>query len=214
MARKNFNGSQIIFRPSQPKDAEIAGRLLLVTFPKKATFMIGLGSEGRAKEILTNLFPIAGHRLSYSHAEVAILDEKVIGISIAYPGRIMGQLNRKLYGLILQQYSLLRKFTLIRRALPQIFMEETTRSEFFMSNLAVSKRFRGHGVGEEMLRRVESRAKALNLPQVGLICAIENRDARRFYERHGYAVVAMHLESNQRVPYLGPGTQRMVKELD
>jgi ribosomal protein S18 acetylase RimI-like enzyme len=214
MAKSKLSDKSIEFRPANPEDAEVVGRLLLATFPKKATFIIGLGSEKRAQEILTRLFSIAGHRLSYDLAEVAIFNQKVVGISIAFPGRMMGKLNRKLYGLILRQYPLGRKFALIRRALPLLFIKETARDELFLSNLAVRKRDRGHGFGERMLAQVELRARALNLHQVGLMCAIDNRDARRFYERHGYTIMAMHLESNQRVRYLGSGTQRMVKELD
>ena len=214
MTESRYSEESIKFRPAQPTDASIAGRLLLATFPKKAAFIIGLGSEKRAQEILTRLFQITNHRLSYTLSEMAIIDEKVVGISIAFPGRMMGKLNRKLYGLILRQYPFNRKIALIRRALPLLFIKETVRDELFLSNLAVMKRVRGLGIGKTILASVESRAKRLSFTHVGLICAIENRDARRFYEKHGYEIKAIHLESNQRVRYLGPGTQRMVKELE
>lgn len=213
MTKPKLPDERISFRSARPADAAIAGRLLLATFPKKATFIIGLGSEKRALEILTQIFQDVGHRLSYTEAEMALVDQKVAGISIAFPGRMMGKLNFKLYGPILRQYSFGRMIALIRRALPLLFIKEAARDEYFLSNLAVTKRYRGRGIGEKMLTHVESKARALNLNRVGLMCAIDNRDARRFYKNHGYAIKAMHLESNQRVRYLGPGTQRMVKEL-
>lgn len=214
MAKPKIIDECIHFRPAQPADAALAGRLLFSTFPKKATFLIGLGNETRATEILARIFALAGHRLSYDSAELVMIDKRVVGMSIAFPGRKLGQLNRKLYGLILRQYPVSRKLALIRRALPLLFIKETVRDEYFLSNLAVTKRYRGQGLGGKILTRLEAKARALNLSQVGLMCAIDNPDARRFYERHGYKVIAMHLESNQRVRYLGPGVQRMVKVIE
>jgi hypothetical protein len=43
--------------------------------------------------------------------------------------------------------------------------------------------------------------------------AIENKRARQFYDRHGFKTTAIHLESNKRVPYLGAGHQRLIKDL-
>ena len=42
--------SSIEFRSATPSDAKLACRLLFDTFPQKATFIIGLGLEERAKK--------------------------------------------------------------------------------------------------------------------------------------------------------------------
>jgi ribosomal protein S18 acetylase RimI-like enzyme len=64
-----------------------------------------------------------------------------------------------------------------------------------------------------MLSRIEEKALAAGFNQVSLMVAIENQRARQFYDRQGFRTTAIHLESNKRVPYLGAGYQRMVKEL-
>jgi len=211
---KNKNHSQKIeFRPAKPTDASLASRLLFSTFPKKATFIIGLGSEDRARKILRDLFSQEGHRLSYQFAEIACVEGGIVGISIAYPERELGRLNRRFYWLLLKQYHFRGKLALIIRGWPTIFITEAKRNEFFLSNLAVKKHQRSQGIGAQIISHVEKSAQQQGFSRVSLMVSIENKNARRFYESCGYVVKAMHLESNKRVAYLGPGYQRMVKAL-
>lgn len=213
MAKSKIFKSEIVFRPAKPSDAEQAGRLLFETFPKEATFIIGLGNEARAKRILAQIFSIAGHRLSYELAKMALYQDRVIGMAIIFPGRMLGKLNRRLGKIILRQYGLRGKLALIIRSWPLVFIKETARDEFYLSNLAVKKRYRSQGVGGHFLSYIEEWARQSSLRKVSLMVSMDNQRARRLYERNGYVVKALYLESNKRVPYLGHGDQRMVKEL-
>ena len=64
-----------------------------------------------------------------------------------------------------------------------------------------------------VLNHATEKAKGAGLNKMALMVAIDNQDARRFYEDHGFKTTALHLESNKRVPYLGPGVQRMAKTI-
>lgn len=203
----------IAFRPARPEDAKIASRLLFETFPQKATFIIGLGSEERAKKILEKIFPIPGHRLSYDVTQIAFQGGKVIGLLTAFEGQKIGRLNWKLYTLIFRQYRLRGKLAVFLRGYPLIFIKETGKDEFFLNNLVVVKKLRGKGVSTQLLSYVEDCAVHLGFEKVGLMVNIENKRARVFYQKHAYLPKAIHLESNKRVPYLGAGYQRMQKEL-
>lgn len=214
MTKDRLDPQAITFRPARPEDAKAASRLLFETFPQKATFVIGLGDAERAKRILRVLFEQPDHRLSYTESVVALYQGRIIGLFTAFPGRKMGRLDRRLDFLILKQYKLRGKIAVFRRGLPLLFIKETTRKEYFLSNLAVKARYRSRGVGEQMLFQVEGRAIEAGLGRVALMVAIENQNARQFYDRHGFRTSAIHLESNQRVPFLGAGYQRMIKELD
>ena len=88
--------SSIEFRSATPTDAKLASRLLFDTFPQKATFILGLGFEERAKKILAKLFTIEGHRLSYEFTKFAIYNGRVVGLITSFPGRLHSQVNRKL----------------------------------------------------------------------------------------------------------------------
>lgn len=213
MAREKINPKAIAFRPAQPEDAKVASRLLFETFPQKATYIIGLGDAERAKRILRELFQKPGHRLSFSVTKVVIYEGRIVGLLTAFPGRRLGRLDRKLDLLVISRYSLRGKLAVFSRGWPLVFIKEATRKEYFLSNLVVRKRFRGRRIGEIMLSHIEEEARKAGAQRTALMVAIENARARRFYENHGYKTAAIHLESNARVPYLGAGYHRMVKEL-
>lgn len=213
MVKSNISRDKIQLRPAKASDAKAAGRLLFDSFPKLATFTIGLGDEARAKDILTRIFTKKGHRFSYEVAEMVQIQGKVVGVIIAFPGRKLGKYNRRLGKVLFSQYQLRGKLALLLRTFPLFFINEAKDDEFYLSNLAIIKNQRSRGIGGLVLEYVDARARNLGLDKAALMVSIDNQRARRFYERHGYSVKAIHLESNQRVRYVGPGYQRMVKEL-
>jgi ribosomal protein S18 acetylase RimI-like enzyme len=214
MTKNPFSLKEISFRPAKASDAKLASRLLFESFSQKATFIIGLGSEKRAKKILVSIFPQPGHRLSYEFTQMAVLEGRVVGLIIAFPGKAFGRLNRKLNWLVLKHYKFRGKLALIIRALPLIFLKETGRDEFFLSNLVVKQAYRHRGIGKEILNYVEAQARQGGFSKIALIVNLDNHAAKKLYDQHGYGVRAINLESNRRVPYLGPGNQRRVKELN
>ncbi|MDY6846050.1 MAG: GNAT family N-acetyltransferase [Chloroflexota bacterium] len=213
MTGKQLFTDEIHFQPAKPSDGTLASRLLFETFSKKATFIIGLGDERRAKKILSEIFAITGHRLSFEFAQIAMYEERAAGMVIAFPGKMIGKLNRRLNKLILREYSFRGKLAFILRVWPLVFLKETSRDEFFLSNLVVRKKYRGRGIAEKIILHVEAQAKGAGFSKLALMVDLDNQVAKGFYDQHGYAVKAINLESNSRSPYVGPGYQRRVKDL-
>jgi len=213
MAKKRLSANEIGFRPANPEDARMAGNLLFETFPRQATFIIGLGCEGRARKILVDIFPIPGHRLSYEFTQMVMYNDKVVGAMVIFPGSQIGKLDRRLYRPILKQYRFVDTLKLINRGVSLFFIKETTHNELFISNLVVKDHYRNLGIGEKMLHYAEGLAREADLSKVSLIVDLENQKARRFYDRHGYQVKALNLIPNRQVPYLGAGSERRVKVL-
>lgn len=213
MVKNIVSRGEIHFRPAKPIDADAASRLLFTSFPKLATFIIGLGDEARAKHILQKIFPQKGHRFSYEFTEVVLFRGGIVGVVIAFPGRKLGRLNRRLAKVLIGQYRLRGKLALLVRALPLAFIKEATGDEYYLGNIAVKKRARNRGIGRIILEHVEDRAKNAGLGKVALMVSIDNQGARRLYERLGYHIEAINLESNARVAYLGTGYQNMIKVL-
>lgn len=214
MVKNDISRDEIHFRPAKPSDADVASHLLFSSFPKLATFIIGLGDQARAKHILAKIFPQKGHRFSYEFAEIALYRGSIVGIVIAFPGKKLGLLNRRLAKVMLGQYRLRGKLALLIRALPLVFIKEAGGDEHYLSNIAVKKRARNRGIGRIVLEHIDDRARDAGLAKVALIVSIDNHSARRLYERQGYHINAIHLESNRRVAYVGPGYQRMLKALE
>ncbi len=205
--------NSISIRPAKPSDAKRAGRFLFQTFEKKATFIIGLGDKNRAIKILTHMFKMPGHRLSYEFTNMVLQKGQVVGLFTSFPGRMLGKLDRRLDRSILKQYRLRGKLAVIQRGWPLVFMKETARDEYFLSNLVIRGSFRGKGLGTHVITKIEEKARQAGFAKVSLMVAIENKSARRFYERNGFKIIAVQLESNKRVPFMGPGYQRMVKDI-
>lgn len=214
MVKNDISSTEIHFRHAKPSDADAASRMLFTSFPKLGTFIIGLGDEARAKYILAKIFSQKGHRFSYEFAEMVLYQGSMVGIMIAFPGKKLGKLNRRLAKVLIGQYRLRGKLALLIRALPLVFIKEAAGDEYYLSNIAVKKRLRNRGIGRIILDHIEDRAEDVGLGKVALMVSIDNKGARRLYERQGYHITAIHLESNSRVPYVGPGYQHMVKVLE
>lgn len=213
MTKDSLVQHEFSIRLAKETDANFAGRTLFDSFPRKATFILGLGDVKRAKGTIAKLFPLPEHRLSVTHAHIAMVQGRSVGIIIAFPGAEIGKLNWKFYRLMLSQYGFRGKIALIKRGFPLVFFKETARDEYFLSNIVVKGKMRGLGLGSKMLTFVEEQARQAGYKKVSLRVAIDNLDAKRFYQRHHYQTKAIDLESNQRVAALGPGYQSMVKEL-
>jgi ribosomal protein S18 acetylase RimI-like enzyme len=213
MAQEKDNSPNITSQPAQPSDASQVSRLIFDSFPKMATYILGLGNAERAKKILAKLFSQPGHRFSYESAKIIFNGNRMIGMFIAYPGSDLFKLNWRFAWLLIKQYKLAEKLKLIHRGLAVIFIQEAASDEYLLSNLAVKKGQRGKGIGAKILPSVEDQARQAGFHKLSLMVTIDNQDARRFYERHGFQIKTMHLESDRRARHLGPGYQRMVKEL-
>ena len=214
MVHKNQQHLNIDFRAAELSDSRLASRLLFDTFPKMATYVLGLGDARRSKKILADAFVLEGHRFSYEFTEIVYQGNAEVGLYVSYPGRKINKLNWCLAKAIHKRYSFGEKFRLIQRSLPMLFIQEAAFDEYLLSNLAVKKSQRSQGIGEQVLSHAEEKAIQAGYLKLALMVEIENKDARRFYERHGYSIKAIHLEPNHRIKHLGPGLQRMVKELD
>ncbi len=213
MAKTAHTPAKITYRPAQPSDARQAARLIFETFPKMATYLIGLGDARRGKKLLAEMFVEAGHRFSYQFTELVCQGGQVVGAYIAYPAQGLTKKGWRLAKVLLKHYTVSEKLKLILRSLPLIFIQEAAADEYLLSNLAVKKGQRSQGIGAQILKRVEEQALQAGYRKLALMVDIDNPDARRFYEEHGFKVKALHLEADKRVKHLGPGYQRMVKEL-
>jgi ribosomal protein S18 acetylase RimI-like enzyme len=67
----------------------------------------------------------------------------------------------------------------------------------YVSDLVVLPAWRGRGLGRALLARVEAYAREQGVASIGIGVMHPNRDARRLYERLGYA--AVHVELVKRL---------------
>jgi ribosomal protein S18 acetylase RimI-like enzyme len=213
MAKTKIKPEELSFRPATVKDVKVASSLIYATFPKVATFTIGLGSEERAKAILEKVFVVPGHRLSYEETVLAVVQGRVVGGVVGYSAKRLPKLDRRTDRLILKQYRFRGKLAMVIRTWPLIFMKDAKRWDYVIGNLAVRPQYRGRGIGEQLLIHAEKLAGEAGSRRLALRVAIENKTARKLYEDFGFKTTAMYLESNKRVKLAGAGYRWMVKEI-
>lgn len=76
-------------------------------------------------------------------------------------------------------------------ALYRIF--STSRGRIvFLDDLVTRPEVRSHGVGAALLEEVEVRGRRAGCERIELDSGTANKDAHRFYERHGMSTMALH----------------------
>ncbi len=74
----------------------------------------------------------------------------------------------------------------------------------YLQTIEVLPEHRGHGIATELLRRVESSARAANAAALWLHVDAANSTAIRLYERHGFTV------QGRKDQYYGAGTEALI----
>lgn len=64
--------------------------------------------------------------------------------------------------------------------------EEAERAIAYIDTIEVGRKWRGRGVGSELLRRIEGSAQCAGAAMIWLHVEAENHAALRLYEAHGY----------------------------
>lgn len=113
---------------------------------------------------------------SYRNARVAMADERVLGMVLAYrqPDPLdIGDLD--------EYPGFLR---------PLLELEELAPGSWYINALATFEPYRGRGIATALLADTHTRARDAGCDQVSLIVASANPTARRLYEQLGYREAA------------------------
>lgn len=65
---------------------------------------------------------------------------------------------------------------------------ETSDDEIYIDTVSVSPEFRHQGIGTRLIQAIEERYKGIGKP-LGLLCAHDNQEARKLYEKLGFRAV-------------------------
>ena len=203
----------ITVRPSIPADVQVGTHLIYMTMGRLADFLLGSDEPSKAESVLAKLFVREANRFSYQFVNVAEMGGEVVGLLLAYPGRVMESLKFPMARQLFVVCGLPGAFRFLRRGLPLMRVKEAEADEYFINSLAVLPGFQGQGIGTHLLSWADSKAKMLDLRKCSLTVEIGNSQAYSLYEHLGYRIVetVKIKQLNQRIGYRG--FHRMVKEL-
>gem|GEM_PF-2689501 len=160
-----------------------------MTMGEFANYLFGAGDPAKALGVLTQLFTQQRNRLSYQFTDVVEADDKVIGVLLSYPGRMMNHLGISTGKQLWEIYGAIKFIRFVRRALPLAFAREAGADEYFINTLAVLPDFQGQGIGTYLMSYAEHKARNMNCNKCALNVEVSNLRACHLYERLGYRMV-------------------------
>lgn len=201
----------MLIRPAMPADTSSSVPLIHMSMGRVADFLFGCQDSAKAGCALTRLFALPHNRFSYQFADVVEEDGQVIGLGLNYPGNLIKSLEFSTGRQLLSFYGLVGFIRFLRKTLPLVPIREAEPDEYFIHSLAVLPPFQGQGIGTRLLSWAEARAQAMGFTKSSLVVEVENRKARRLYERLGYRIVSTQRAERLRRPMDSAGFHRMVK---
>ncbi|AMW33168.1 Acetyltransferase, GNAT family [Fervidobacterium changbaicum] len=171
-----------VIRKAEISDADVIASLILETGRSFLPLLFG----PYVKLILGRLVKTPGTVFSLDNTHVLEIDEgKVVGIIVMFEGNTVRKRALKT-GFALFQ---LMGFELFRR-LPMfryVWMRNKIRpDEFYISNVAVDKNYRGRGYGRKLMLFAEEVAKQKKFKKISLDVENTNVQAIELYKRLGY----------------------------
>jgi ribosomal protein S18 acetylase RimI-like enzyme len=213
IALETSPASKILIRRAKPDEAALAADLIYLSMGVEIDWLFGQEPGYPTRYVLQHLYQRKNNRASYCLAYIAAWNGREAGLLIAYPGRFLPRLDR-MTGLHLAQiFGLGGAIRLLRRLPAYRDLIETDPDEFYISNLAVSPDFQGHGVGKALMDYAETLARAAGLQKCSLIVTYGHAPARRLYERLGYQNIRKYDIQHPQIAEGSGGFHRMVKQL-
>jgi len=203
----------ITIRPTVPADSDLVARLIYLTMGIEADWLFGQGKGISTLQVLANLLKRRANRMSYNLAYLAERAGCVSGLLLAYPGKLISQLNWMTGWHLLHVFGLDATIRLARSQSAYEDLKETEADEFFISNLAVFPEFQGQGIGTLLMAYAEEMARESGLQKCSLIVAFGHENACQLYEKLGYKIVRSYLSKHPKVAEGSSGYHRMVKML-
>jgi ribosomal protein S18 acetylase RimI-like enzyme len=198
--------SRIEIRPARPDDAPLAAAVFRLSLGALGEFL--MGRDSRAAEIAyMRLFSSDAGRFGYSHAHVAELNRRPLGMLQAFPAADMTRLNLSVVKYLPRAFGW-NVFGFIARSLAYANIKEAEADEYYISNIGVLPAAQGQGLGKRLLLHADELARKQKLKKVSLMVALDNQVAQRLYKRNGYRITFTRHDKNPFASY-----HRMVKKV-
>lgn len=180
---------EIIFRPAQASDVEVAIPLIYSAAPEAFEYLYNMGGK-TAHDFLHYAFVDGKGLYGWRNHTVATIDGIVVGIGAFFSGSEYRALTQTLMMQMLRYYPkiVLPRLTLHSFHLAQIVAPPPLHCHFLM-DFGVAADRRSQGVGTAFIRHHLALAKQLGRESLGLDVAVNNPRAQALYDRLGFEMV-------------------------
>lgn len=170
------------------KDIKELVDLIYITEPEPQEEW-GYGSEKEMKRNLRKLLSMRNNRFSIENIIVARRGKELVGMLLYLNGKDIDKLTRNSEKFIVKtQQGFFNKLGIIYSDIKdKLFCKECEEDEFYISNLAIKKEFRGNGYSEIMIEKAYEMARQKGYRKAALLA--KNEKLIEFYEKIGFILV-------------------------
>jgi ribosomal protein S18 acetylase RimI-like enzyme len=163
----------------------------------------GLLGEYTPAQVMANLLRKKADNDSYENAIVAEYEGEVIGIVYSYSAKFHG------ISAATRNYFPGDKLTFLSE-----FFNSRVENSWFLDSLYVDEKFRGEGIGSNLIALTKQRAQENGYKQLSLMVMADNAVARSTYQRNGFKVVKhVDIKEHELIPHKG-GIYLLVSDVD
>jgi len=194
-------------RKARPEDEIKAKELIYMTGPDLFLYMFGK----KAKDVLSYLFQKGNNLFSYKHCNVAEVDNEISGMILAYEYEVIENESKNTGRLIIKYYGPGFIFKVVNLIKLGRIISDLNKEDYYISNLAVFEKYRGHGVGKRLIYFAIEEAKRLGKSQLALDVESDNKNAIAFYYHLGFKSKGrktINFEFNRKISLF-----RMIKDV-
>jgi len=178
------------FRRAEAIDVNDAVPLIYASGPAAFEYVFKVSEQKAAQDFLKYVFVRSGSEFSYdNHTCVIGTDGGIVGIGAAFGKGSMFGFTMAAIKYIIQFYGIWQGIEVIKRglAIEKIITPPKGNTEVLV-HLSIKPEFRRRGLGSQLIRYFEEKAKAKNRESASLDVSAENKNAMFLYERMGFEI--------------------------
>ncbi|GAA4725500.1 GNAT family N-acetyltransferase [Brevibacillus fulvus] len=163
-------------RQAKKEDAAAAALLLAEVLEHIGTTLAGTAEPVEKQQILQSFFTAERNRLSYRQTDVKVQGDKVVGMVVSYHGSEAEMLDQP----IVERLRRLKQDSAIT------IDREADLDDYYIDALCVDRNVRGQGIGSQLIRAVEEKARQRGFETIALNVEHGNIRAYQLYQKLGY----------------------------
>lgn len=168
----------ITIRKAKKVEASVIARLIMMAMTEECClYFCGKGHGlDDFRQMMTHLVQRMDSQYSYENTLVAVDEDKVVGIAVAYDGARLQELR----------HAFINSAKLYLGKDHSGMDDETQAGELYLDSLAVLPEYRRKGIARQLMRATKERADTMGLPCVGLLVDKDNHEGEALYESVGF----------------------------
>jgi ribosomal protein S18 acetylase RimI-like enzyme len=170
-----------MIRPAQPTDVSEIINLTRLAADGLVEFLFNdFTIQATQEEVLKEGVLAEVGVLSYRHTDVAVYEDKVVGIATSYPAS-QHQITAEM-----KQF-----FAAERLGVLEDFYQSRVEGSWYLDTLGVKPEFQHQGIGKKLLQATKEKAKKQQYQQLSLMVFTHNIKALNLYQSQGFKQVKL-----------------------